>query len=139
MIRELEPNISEDDLHRAVDLGHTFSQVYEMHDGAESLRHGEAVALDLQLSALIANSRGLVSHQAVGRLAALIERFRLPMTSPELDPALLWRSLVERTRHRGGQQRVPLPRELGACVFVNDVTAREVERAHAILTRDGLS
>ncbi|HEX6871818.1 MAG TPA: 2-epi-5-epi-valiolone synthase, partial [Micromonosporaceae bacterium] len=138
MIRELEPNIFEDDLHRAVDLGHTFSQVLELHDGAESLRHGEAVALDLQLSALIAHARGLLSARTLARLAALVDTFRLPSRPPELDPELLWRSLLERTRHRGGSQRVPLPREYGSCVFVNDISAREVDRAYGALVHGGL-
>jgi 2-epi-5-epi-valiolone synthase len=133
MIRELEPNIYEDSLYRAVDLGHTFSQVYEMHSGGDGMRHGEAVALDLQLSAVIAHHRGLMSGRTLRRLAALIETFRLPTRVPELDPGLLWRSVVERTRHRGGRQRVPLPCEPGTCVFVNDVSADEVVGAHQVL------
>jgi len=133
MIRELEPNINEDDLCRAVDLGHTFSQVFEMSFGEDALRHGEAVALDLNLSCIVANRRGLLDDDALRRVAALTETLGLPTKVPDVDPGELWQSVVERTRHRGGLQRLPLPSRLGESVFVNDLTIVEVANAHEFL------
>jgi len=133
MIRELEPNIHEDNLCRAVDLGHTFSQVFEMPFGEDALRHGEAVALDLNLSCIVANRRGLLDDDALRRVAGLSETLGLPTKVPEVDPGELWRSVAERTRHRGGLQRVPLPHRLGESVFVNDLTFAEVGSAYEFL------
>jgi 3-dehydroquinate synthetase len=130
MIRELEPNIHEDNLCRAVDLGHTFSQVFEMSFDKDALRHGEAVALDLNLSCIVANRRGLLDDDALRRVAVLTETLGLPTKVPEVDPGELWRSVAERTRHRGGLQRVPLPRRLGENVFVNNLTFAEVGNAY---------
>jgi 3-dehydroquinate synthase len=126
MLRELGKNLLEDDLRRIVDLGHTFSQAFEMRRGAVGLRHGEAVALDLNLSAVIAARRGLLAHGDVERLARLTRRLGLPTQAPLIEPSELWNSVVDRTRHRGGRQSIPLPERIGSCVFVDDLTPKEL-------------
>jgi 3-dehydroquinate synthetase len=126
MLAHLRSNIYETELARAVDLGHTFSQAFEMAEGTGGIRHGEAVSFDLNLSAIISARRGLLGAAELRRLAGLTISLGLPTAVPELDPSAVWDSLAERTRHRAGRQRVPLPRYIGECVFVNDLTAREV-------------
>jgi 2-epi-5-epi-valiolone synthase len=134
IIRELEPNILEDDLHRPLDLGHTFSQVFEMVCGGDGApRHGEAVALDLNLSCVIAARRRLLDRVSLQRVAKLSEALGMPTKVPAINSDDLWRSVVERTQHRGGLQRIPLPKRLGACIFVNDLTAREINEAFEYL------
>lgn len=133
IVRELQPNILEDDLHRALDLGHTFSQVFEMVCDDDPPRHGEAVALDLNLSCVIAARRRLLDGGSLRRVAELSETLGIPTKPPEIDPGRLWRSVLERTQHRGGFQRIPLPKRLGACVFINDLTAAEINGAFEYL------
>jgi 3-dehydroquinate synthase len=139
MIRELSSNIFEAELCRAIDLGHTFSQAYEMAGRHDALPHGEAVALDLNISCSIAQRRGLLTEREVNRVTAVTQKLRLCRAIPELDTRELWESLIERTTHRGGRQRVPLPCGLGACVFVNDLTWDELEAARGdVLDHFGL-
>lgn len=125
MLEQLEPDIYERDLCRAVDLGHTFSQAFEIYGSAE-VRHGEAVALDLNLSAIIAANRGLLAEDDVRRLADLTVRLGLPTAIPDLDPERVRQSLVERTQHRGGRQRTPIPCQIGKCVFLDDLSRDDV-------------
>ncbi len=127
-IRELQPNIRENDLCRTLDLGHTFSQVFEMC-GEDPLRHGEAVALDLNLSCVIAARRRLLDENSLRRVASLSEALGMPTKVPPIEFGGLWRSVAERTQHRGGLQRIPLPKRLGACVFINDLTETEISKA----------
>lgn len=129
MLRELSGNLYEEDLCRVVDLGHTFSQVFEFAERGPGLRHGEAVAIDLNLTAIIAMHRGLLSATEAARLARLTAILGLPMHIPHPDADRLWESVVERTAHRGGQQRFPLPVRLGECTFINDLRHEEVARA----------
>ena len=129
MLRELRPNLRETDLWRVVDLGHTFSQAFEMVDNGNRLRHGEAVSLDVGISAVLAARRGLLPQADIARLARLTSRLGLPTTMPNVSSETLWCSVLERTRHRAGRQRIPLPRHLGECVFVDDVTADELAAA----------
>lgn len=129
MLDELAPNAYERDLCRVVDLGHTFSQVLEMAPEEEALRHGEAVAIDVNLAALVSMDRGMLSRQDAHRIARLTERLGLPMTIPHSDCDRIWASVIERARHRGGKQRIPIPVQLGKCTFINDLTREEVSRA----------
>lgn len=129
MLRELQPNLYEGDLCRAVDLGHTFSLPMEM----AGMRHGEAVAVDVLLSAAIAFTRGFLSFRDVERVRDLMVHLRLPTAPPEWDLDALLESLEERRRHRGGDQRVPLPARLGSCVFADDVGRGDLEDALEVL------
>lgn len=128
MIEELQPNLFEDELARKVDFGHTFSYGLETRHEAH-LFHGEAVLLDILLSTVIARGRNLVSDGEAERIFRLVDSLGYEFDASILDPGLLWASLTERTYHRNGLQRVPMPRGIGECVFVNDIKTDEIEFA----------
>ncbi|MEV6276919.1 sedoheptulose 7-phosphate cyclase [Nocardia sp. NPDC051832] len=128
-IEEIEPNILEDDLCRAVELGHTFSPPWELGDLDHRLRHGEAVALDIMLSVIISRARGLISDADARRVAHLTRRLDIVPTLPDIDVETIWASVLERTRHRAGQQRIPLPKGIGGVRFINDLEFGELEAA----------
>jgi 3-dehydroquinate synthase len=132
MLEELQPNLFEDDLARKVDFGHTFSYGLETRHEA-NLFHGEAVLLDIIVSTLIAKTRNMLSEEETGRIFQLIDLLGITLDTSILDPHLLWQSLEERTYHRNGLQRVPLPHGIGGCVFVNDIKIGEIEFAVKIL------
>jgi 2-epi-5-epi-valiolone synthase len=135
MREELQPNLFEDDLARKVDFGHTFSYGLETHHETDLL-HGEAVLLDIVFSAMIAHERGLLTSADTDRLFHLIASLGIPLELSTLDPYTLWQSLEERTFHRNGLQRVPMPYGIGECVFVNDIKQDEIQSAHhALLNR----
>ena len=128
MLEELQPNLFEEDLARKVDFGHTFSYGLETRHEAQ-LFHGEAVLLDIVISTLIANARDLLCDEETSRIFRLINDLGIELNASILDPSLLWQSLTERTYHRNGLQRVPMPNGIGKCVFVNDINADEIESA----------
>lgn len=128
MIEELEPNLFEEDLARKVDFGHTFSYGLETRHEAHLL-HGEAVLLDILLSCLIARNRNLLADEETRRILRLTETLGFELDASTLDPDLLLASLTERTYHRNGLQRVPMPRGIGGCVFLNNIGADEIESA----------
>ncbi|MCA3642766.1 MAG: sedoheptulose 7-phosphate cyclase [Methylobacterium sp.] len=127
MLRELRENLYEADLTRAVDLGHTFSQALELQAKDIALRHGEAVALDINLCGLISARRGLLARDELAAIGRLTHEVGLPTRLPELTPDALWRSVRERTRHRGGHQRIPIPAGSGRCAFIDDLTEAELQ------------
>ncbi len=134
MLEELQPNLFEDNLARKVDFGHTFSYGLETRYEAHLL-HGEAVLLDIAFSSLLAQSRGLLDSADIDRLFRLIAGLGIALDTTALDPLELWHSLEERTYHRNGLQRVPMPRGLGGCVFLNDIQLDEIQSAHRALTQ----
>ncbi len=125
MLDELQQNLLEEDLARRMDFGHTFSYGLETDPNADLL-HGEAVLLDVCLSSLIAQGRGLLSAGETARLFQLVAALGLNLDASLLKPAILWDSVEERTYHRNGLQRVPLPLGLGGCSFANDITQGEI-------------
>ena len=138
MLEELEPNLFEEELARKVDFGHTFSYGLEINHEAHLL-HGEAVLLDVIISTMIALERGLLSNSDADRIFNLVDALGINVNTSLLDPHLLWESLEERTYHRNGVQRVPMPHGLGECIFVNDIQYDEIlSAAHALTNRKEL-
>jgi len=118
MLEELQGNPFEDKTYeRLVDAGHTFSPRIEAASGF-SIHHGEAVAIDLCLSATIAAEAGLMSWNARDRVVNLIDAIGLPAFTPVANAALCAAALTEAARHRGGHTDLVLPRRIGEAVFV---------------------
>ena len=128
MLEELEPNLYEENLSRSVDFGHTFSPAIEMNSTTELL-HGEAVSIDVAFSSVISFNRNLINKGDLNRIFNLVKKLQLPYQHASLLPDLLWDSVIERTYHRDGYQRVPLPSPLGHCIFINDLKKEEVVKA----------
>ncbi|HEX2519636.1 MAG TPA: hypothetical protein VHK04_08865, partial [Castellaniella sp.] len=127
MLAELAPNLFEDELARAVDFGHTLS--YGLEHVHADLLHGEAVLLDMVVSTFIARRRLLLPNAEASRILQLFDTLGIVPRTGHLDAERMWQSLRERTEHRNGLQRVPLPVSVGQCVFVNDITRDEIEGA----------
>ncbi len=128
MLEELQPNLWESKLERLVDYGHSFSPTLEMR-ALPALLHGEAVSVDMALTTLVAEGRGLVSPRDRARVVDLMRRLRLPVWHPLCEPRLLGEALRDTVRHRDGLQRMPLPVGIGGACFVNDLTAAELTQA----------
>lgn len=134
MVEELEPNLWEKHLMRAVDYGHSFSPLVEMRALPELL-HGEAVALDCLFSAILAVGRGYLEESDLDRVVRAAEGLGLPLRHRLFaDPGLLSEALEDTVRHRNGQQNLPLMSRIGMARFVNDVTAKEIAAASATMT-----
>ncbi|GAB3837302.1 3-dehydroquinate synthase [Dactylosporangium cerinum] len=128
MLEELQPNLWEKVLERVVDYGHTFSPTLEMHALPELL-HGEAVSVDMALTTVLAERRGLLDAGQRREILAVMAALRLPTWHPLCTPDTLGRALRDTVRHRDGQQRLPLPIGIGSATFVNDVTDAELAEA----------
>jgi 3-dehydroquinate synthase len=132
MLDELSPNLFEDELARKVDFGHSFSYGLETRF-EDRLLHGEAVLLDILVSCVMAHGRRLLGDADAVRILALVHRMGIVPPIGLLDARLMWQSLRDRIEHRNGAQRVPLPTAIGECIFVNDITRREIAAAIATL------
>ena len=133
MLQELQVNPREHELMRCVDFGHTFSPLVEMRslEGASPvLPHGYAVAFDCCLSSIISRNRALIDDLTFSRIRDLYLALNFDFDRPDLfNSSLCWASFVEMTKHRGGNQNLPLPCAIGKYLFVQDVDFDELERA----------
>ncbi|ROQ35939.1 3-dehydroquinate synthase [Streptomyces sp. PanSC19] len=121
MMEELCPNLREHQLARLVDFGHTFSPVIETA-GDHRLEHGEAVAVDMALSACLALRLGLVDERECDRIIGLLARIGLPVFDAETcTPELMTRALEESWERRGRRLHLVVPIAAGKATFVDDL------------------
>jgi 3-dehydroquinate synthetase len=126
---ELEvPNLHELDLDRVIAYGHTWSPTLELTPEVPML-HGHAVAVDMAYSVTLAEQRGYISAADRNRVLRLMSRLGLAIDSPYLTRDLLHAATESIIQTRDGRLRAAVPRPIGSCFFVNDVTAVELERA----------
>lgn len=128
---ELEtPNLHELDLDRVIAYGHTWSPTLELTPQIP-LYHGHAVNVDMALSATIAHRRGYITVEQRDRILDLMSRLGLTLDHPLLDEELLWRATESITQTRDGKLRAAMPKPIGECFFVNDLSREELNQALA--------
>lgn len=120
MLDELQQNPFEDrGFERLVDFGHTFSPTLEARSEF-SISHGEAVAIDMALSAVIAAELGLCAAPVARRIVSMLARVGLPVSSPLLDLEVCREAVASTIAHRGGRLNLVVPTRLGAATFVDE-------------------
>jgi demethyl-4-deoxygadusol synthase len=126
---ELEtPNLHELDLDRVIAYGHTWSPTIELAPHSP-IFHGHAVNIDMALSATIAEKRGYISTQQRDRILSLMSRLGLALDHPVMDADLLWYATESIKSTRDGLLRAAMPKPIGTCFFVNDLTREELDAA----------
>jgi 3-dehydroquinate synthase len=118
MLDELSRNCYEEGrLDRLVDFGHTFSGRLE-ELSAYTLRHGEAVAVDMALSSAIAVELGLLGEADLHRILSALLALGLPVRSPLATPATLMEAMRAVCLHRDGALNLVVPTTVGEATFV---------------------
>lgn len=126
---ELEvSNLHELMLDRVIAYGHTWSPTLELAP-EPPLLHGHAVNIDMALSATIAARRGYITPADRDRILSLMSRLGLSLDHPMLASDLLWQATQSITLTRDGLLRAAMPRPIGFCHFVNDLTREELDAA----------
>jgi 3-dehydroquinate synthetase len=124
------PNLHEDDLDRVIAFGHTWSPLLELTPETPFF-HGHAISIDMAFSTTIAEQRGYISVSDRDRIFWLMSRLGLSLDSPLLTSDLLSRATESITETRDGLLRAAVPRPIGTCHFINDLTAEELDHALA--------
>lgn len=141
MLDELRRNPYEDKgYERVVDFGHTFSPTLEAAL-AFNIHHGEAVAVDMALSAAIARCLGLIPREVFDRVVLLLRTASLPIFAPKLNVELCLEALKECRRHRGGSINLVVPAGIGRTAFLKraeDVPRSILTESLQILRRHAL-
>jgi 3-dehydroquinate synthase len=128
---ELEaPNLHELDLDRVIAYGHTWSPTFELAPEIP-LYHGQAVNIDMALSATIAAQRGYITPEDRDRILTTMNNIGLALDNPVLDIDLLWKASESITQTRDGLLRAAVPQPIGTCYFINDLEREELEEALA--------
>jgi demethyl-4-deoxygadusol synthase len=129
------PNLHELDLDRVIAFGHTWSPTLELTPDPPYF-HGHAISVDMALSTTLAERRGYISEADRDRIFWVLSRLGLTLDSPYLTPELLAGATTSIVATRNGQLRAAVPRPIGTCFFVNDLT--DAELAETLATHRAL-
>ncbi len=105
-----------------LNYGHTLGHALEAASGYGVLRHGEAVAIGMDLAGRVAERLGMWSADSVERQRRLLRAYGLPTAIPaEIDPAALLELTLHDKKVRAGRVRWVLPTAIGAATVRDDV------------------
>jgi 3-dehydroquinate synthetase len=124
------PNLQEIELDRVIAYGHTWSPVLELAPEIPFF-HGHAINIDMAFSTTIAERRGYLSASDRDRLFWLMSRLGLSLNSPYLTAELIRKATDSIVKTRDGLLRAAVPRPIGTCDFINDLTFEELDEALA--------
>lgn len=128
MLQLETPNLHELGLDRVIAYGHTWSPTLELAPKTP-LRHGHAISIDMAYSATLAWCRGLIPEKDHRRILNLFSRAGLSMDHDLFDEVLLAKGTDAILKTRDGKLRGAIPCPIGQCVFLNDVTQSEMDKA----------
>ncbi|MGQ9786561.1 MAG: 3-dehydroquinate synthase, partial [Anaerolineae bacterium] len=118
---------------RAVlNLGHTFGHALELLS-EYSMRHGEAVAIGMALSARLAVRLGLCQMETARRIITTLQRLGLPTAIPAYAAETVWEAMTRDKKKQGNRLRFVLPYAIGRVEICDDVPR---ERVLEVLERE---
>lgn len=117
-LAELRNNPFEDQTkERLLDLGHTFSPSLEEATGF-TLSHGEAVAIDIALTCMIAAELDFMAAGDANTVITLLQDIGLPISSPLLSLELCREAICHAVAHRAGALNLVVPTSIGTASFL---------------------
>lgn len=125
---ELEvPNLHELDLDRVIAYGHTWSPTLELTPDPP-LFHGHAISVDMAFSATLSAELGHITESDRDRVLGLFSSVGLAIDSPFFTAELLEQATPSILQTRDGKLRAAVPKPIGTCHFVNDLTVADLVR-----------
>jgi 3-dehydroquinate synthase len=132
----VEQDERETGLRRTLNFGHTAGHALEAVTKYRRFRHGEAVAYGMLVAADIAVTRGMLPAADRGALAALIAKMGPLPPVADIPIADILEAITHDKKIVAGQLHYVLPRAIGECEVVADVTKAEIEKGLESLIPD---
>jgi 3-dehydroquinate synthetase len=111
----------EEGLRTILNYGHTIAHGLEAATHYERLLHGEAVAIGMMGAALLSHRLGLLPQEVVQRQQAIIQKFGLPTSCPDVDRASVLQAMELDKKVREKALRWVLLEGIGEVVIRDDV------------------
>jgi len=125
------PNLHEIMLDRVIAFGHTWSPTLELAPFIP-LRHGHAINIDMAFSTTLAWKRGYITLEERDQIFNLMSKVGLSLDHTLFDINLIWKATESIILTRDGLLRAAVPKPIGECYFINDLTREELEETLAI-------
>ena len=119
----------EADLRRLLNYGHTVAHGIEAAMSYEGITHGEAVAWGMMAANSIAVRRGILARDVADRIERVIRSYQPAPVKRDIDAGAILAATEHDKKNTGSARVMVLPRAIGDCVIVSDVTGEEVRDA----------
>ena len=104
--------------------GHSLSANFELKSG---LLHGHAISVEMALDAYLSYKRSLVTEAEMHRILKLFSDFELSIWDDILlDRDCILQGYDKVLQKRGGVLAIPVPKGIGGCAYINDLTKPEL-------------
>jgi len=104
--------------------GHTWSPGYELLSG---MLHGHAVATCMGFGAYLACKEGFIPKDEMTRIHNVISDCELTLYHPIMDHSdQIWKAHLAMVEKRGGNLCAPVPKPLGRCGYINDLSMEQL-------------
>ena len=120
-------------IRRTLNFGHTIGHALEAVTKYRRFRHGEAVAYGMRGAAEIGTARGSMPDTDRDALVGLIRAMGPLPAVGDLSAAQVLQGIGHDKKIVNGRLHFVLPKTIGSCEVVDDVTTGEIERALASL------
>ncbi len=125
-LKVIESDPNERGERAVLNLGHTFGHAFETLSNY-SLRHGEAVAMGLVVSAKLSAHLGMCHPELPIRIEALLRNLGLPTVFHQFDAGEVLRVMLTDKKKEHGKIRFVLPIALGDVVVRGDISPEDVK------------
>ncbi|MEW6033790.1 MAG: 3-dehydroquinate synthase [Chloroflexota bacterium] len=116
-----------------LNYGHTIAHGIEAATGYKRFLHGEAVAIGMVGAAMLSQRMGLVGPEVVAQHRSLLEKFRLPVSCPDVERKAVLRAMELDKKVKEGAIRWVLLEGIGKAVLRSDVPVKHVREVLAEL------
>jgi 3-dehydroquinate synthase len=116
----------EADLRRLLNYGHTIAHGIENAMHYEGMTHGEAVAWGMIGANAIAVRRGILSRETSERIGRAILALQPRRVPSGIDAKAILAATEHDKKNTGSARVMVLPRTIGTCDIVSDVTEEEI-------------
>jgi 3-dehydroquinate synthase len=125
--------VAEDELEQGLranlNYGHTFGHAFEAVTEYRHFLHGEAVALGMHSSAVLAAKLGVVDEAFVARQRKCMTAYGLPVAWPEIPVDETLALMKRDKKSRAGTLRFVLPDRMGHVVQRTDISEAQVRES----------
>ena len=126
----VEQDEKEHNIRAILNYGHTVGHSVEAVTDYGRFRHGEAIAIGMEVAARIAVNMGILDSESAARQNRLLANYGLPTTFPDLDiDKVMDIVYLDKKIKAGGKPRLVLPKSIGKAVIVENVTDDQIRQA----------
>jgi len=122
----VEKDEKESGIRALLNYGHTIGHGIEAAGNYTAYRHGEAVAIGMELAGALALSKGLFSKEAYIRQNSLLKAYGLPTEFANIDKEMVFQALITDKKNENGKLRMILPYEIGSARLNDSVTFGDI-------------